>query len=395
MRVLQINSVCGNGSTGKIVLDIHNTLLENGHESWIAYGRGDSNGVLNSIRIGTAFDNYIHVANTRLLDRHGFSSTKATRQLLKTIDEIKPDIIHLHNLHGYYINIEILFNYLKVRNIPVIWTLHDCWTFTGHCTHYEYVQCNKWKTGCYDCPQKREYPASYIIDGSRRNYRDKQKLFTNHHNLTIVAPSQWLTNQIDFSYMTNYNIEVINNGIDLSIFQPTFGSFRFDHNLEDKYIILAVASIWTERKGYNDYLKLAHYLADDEVIVLVGLNEGQINHLPNNIIGVRKTKNAKELAEIYSTANIFLNLTLEDTYPTVNIEASACGTYVLTRDVGGCKETIETDMGEVIVGNSISDIYLNIKKIKATKNITKAIRYNDKNISIDRYLELYGRLSET
>ena len=220
MKVLQINSVCGIGSTGRIATDIHHILTEQGHESYIAYGRNLPMNCENTIRIGKKFDNYSHVAFTRIYDKHGFGSIKATKEFIEKIKELNPDIIHLHNIHGYYINIELLFDYLKKANKPVVWTLHDCWAFTGHCAHFDYIQCRKWQTGCEKCPQKTSYPSSYIFDHSKENYKKKKEIFTGVNNLIIVTPSKWLANLAKKSFLGDYPIEVINNGIDLDHFKP-------------------------------------------------------------------------------------------------------------------------------------------------------------------------------
>jgi glycosyltransferase involved in cell wall biosynthesis len=350
MRVLQINTVCGRGSTGRIVLDIHKTLLQMGYESYVAYGRPPAIDCLGAIKIGSKFDLYSHVLLTRFFDLHGFGSKRATKIFLKKIDEMDPDIIHLHNIHGYYMNIELLFDYLKQKNIPVVWTLHDCWAFTGHCTYFDYIGCERWKTGCHKCPQKKRYPASYFLDNSRKNYETKKRLFTGLKKMVIVTPSRWLANLVKESFLKEYPVEVIPNGIDTNVFKPTPSDFRKKYGLEGKFIILGVANVWEERKGLNYFLELSRMLRDDEVIVLVGLNKKQIKTLPNSIVGIPKTNSPVELAKIYSAADIFVNPTLEENYPTVNLEAQACGSYVITFDSGGCRETIlqEYVTGEVV-----------------------------------------------
>jgi len=310
MKVLQINSVCGMGSTGRIATDIHNSLIDLGHESYIAYGRDLPKNCDDAIRIGTKFDNYINVAKTRLLDEHGFGSKKATKEFINKVKDINPDIIHLHNLHGYYTNIEVLFNYLKEANKPVVWTLHDCWSFTGHCTYFDYVGCDKWKTGCNSCPEKKAYPSSFIFDNSKNNYINKKEIFTRVKNLTIVTPSQWLANLVQESFLNEYPVKVINNGIDLNTFRPNAGDFRKIFNLNGKFIILGVASVWDRRKGLKYFVELADKLSEDEVIVLVGLTEKQIKKIPKNIIGITRTNNVEELVDIYSSADVFVNPTL-------------------------------------------------------------------------------------
>ena len=338
MKVLQINSVCGVGSTGRIATDIHSMLTNQGHKSYIAFGRNLPENCNNTIRIGTKYDNYSHIALTRVSDKHGFGSKKATNEFIKEVEKLDPDIIHLHNIHGYYINIEILFEYLKKADKPVIWTLHDCWSFTGHCSHFDYVGCDKWKTGCFNCPEKKSYPASIVFDNSKSNYLMKKELFAGVKNMTIVTPSKWLAELVQKSFLGEYPIKVINNGIDLDVFKPTKSNFRKEHNLENKFIILGVASGWSQRKGFHHFIELSKKIKKDEKIIIVGLTEKQKKSLPHNIIGITRTNNIKELAEIYSVADIYVNLTLEDNFPTTNLEALACGTPVITFDTGGMQK---------------------------------------------------------
>ena len=295
MKVLQINSVCGIGSTGRIATDIHQILVEQGHESVIAYGRGEAKNCDSTIRIGNSFDNYIHVAKTRMFDRHGFGSKKATIEFVEKVKTLDPDIIHLHNIHGYYLNIEILFNYLKEANKPVVWTLHDCWPFTGHCAYYDYVGCEKWKTECYNCPERKAYPSSLILDNSKDNYFKKKEVFTGVKNLLMVTPSQWLVNEVKKSFLKEYNVKVLNNGIDLNVFKPKVGDFRNKFNIGDKFVILGVASMWDRRKGLKYFIDLSTKISENEVIVLVGLTEKQLNKIPKNIIGITRTNNVRKL----------------------------------------------------------------------------------------------------
>lgn len=394
MKVLQINSVCGIGSTGRIATNIHRILIEKGHYSYIAYGRGFPINCESTIRIGSNYDNYLHVALTRICDKHGFGSVKATKEFIREVQEIDPDIIHLHNIHGYFIHIEILFEYIKRANKRVIWTLHDCWAFTGHCSHFEFVGCNKWKTGCYDCPEKKEYPSSLFVDNSKLNYLKKKKIFTGVKDLSIITPSKWLANLVKHSFLREYPITVINNGIDLDIFKPTKGSFREQYNLEDKFIILGVASVWSPKKGFNQFVELSKSLEKDEVIVLVGLTEKQLRSLPEKIIGITRTNSPTELAQIYSTADIFINPTLEDNFPTTNIEALACGTPVFTFDSGGSSESIDPTCGEIIGFKNVLGIIECIKKFRSKKEFTslncinRANRFNMKNQYYE-YLKLY------
>ena len=351
MKVLLINAVCGTGSTGKICAAIAQQYESEGHQVKIAYGR---DGFVPeqfhkyAVRIGSDLSVRFHGVHTRVTDRHGFASRVATRRFLKWAEKYNPDIVWLHNIHGYYINIGMLFKWIKSRSgMQVKWTLHDCWAFTGHCSYFSFVGCDRWKTGCHDCPQKAEYPASRVCDASRWNYEKKKALFTGVKNLTVITPSNWLANLVKESFLKEYPVEVVYNTINTEIFKPTPGDFREKHGLQNKKMILGVASIWEKRKGLDDFVKLAGMLDDDYRIVLVGITAEQAKTLPENIIAISRTNNQKELAEIYTAADVFFNPTYEDNYPTVNLEAQACGTKVVTYDTGGCKETLD-EMGGVI-----------------------------------------------
>ena len=342
MKVLQINSVCGIRSTGRICTDLADVLEQNGHECKIAYGRESVPEKYQkyAIRIGSDIDVKIHALEARIFDNAGFGSKKATERFIKWVEEYDPDVIHLHNIHGYYINIEVLFNYLAKANKPVVWTLHDCWLFTGHCAHYSFQKCDRWKNGCFQCPQKKCYPSSLCLDSSKKNWERKKSLFTSVKNLVLVVPSKWLANQVEQSFLGMYPIKIIPNGIDLGVFKPTSSDFRERNNLENKKVILGVASAWGPRKGLNDFVELSKGLDDNYKIILVGLTEQQKNELPKNILGITRTNNVKELAEIYTAADVLFNPTYEDTYPTVNLEAQACGTPVVSYRTGGSVESI-------------------------------------------------------
>lgn len=390
MKVLQINSVCGVGSTGRIATDLYKVLEEQGHECVIAYGRGTAPEGIKTIKIGTDFDNYMHVAKTRLFDKHGFGSTKATKEFIKKVKEYDPDVIHLHNIHGYYINIEILFDYLKKSNKKVIWTLHDCWAFTGHCAYFDYVGCEKWKNDCKNCPQKKEYPNSLVIDNSNWNFKRKKEIFTGLKDLTIVTPSKWLAGLLNESYLSEYKVKVINNGIDLDVFKPTKSDFRKRYGLEDKYIVLGVASVWDRRKGLNYLVELSEKLDNSYKIIVVGVTEKQKDKLPQNMIGITKTNNIKELVEIYSAADVFVNPTLEDNFPTTNLEALACGTPIITFDTGGSIECIDKECGKIVKSKTISEIisYITEEKFSCELCSEKSKEYNKISKYIS-YISLY------
>ena len=346
MKVLFINAVCGTGSTGKICADLAKKYEAEGHGVKIAYGR---HGYVPeeykkyAVRIGNDFDVKLHALQTRIFDNHGFASKKETKKFLKWADEYSPDLLWLHNLHGYYINIELLFQWIKKHpKMHIKWTLHDCWAFTGHCAHFTAVGCEKWKIHCSNCEQKKQYPASLFLDNSYKNFEVKKQLFTSVKNLEIIVPSNWLADLVKQSFLKEYPIKVVYNQIDTNIFKPTKSNFKEKYNLTNKKIILGVANVWDDRKGLNDFIKLSEMISDNYKIVLVGLTKKQIKELPNNILGIERTKNQKELAEIYSSSYVFFNPTYEDNYPTVNLEAEACGIPVITYDTGGCSETLKT-----------------------------------------------------
>ena len=392
MKVFQINSVCGVGSTGRIVCDIKQTLEANGDNCQIAYGRGFYNDP-DCLKIESDLVFKAHVFFSRITDRQGFYSTSATKRLMHSIQHFNPDIIHLHNLHGYYLDIRVLFEFLKNYGKPVVWTLHDCWAFTGHCAYFSFVNCDKWKTGCGGCPQKNAYPASFLLDDSKKSYSEKKRLFTGVNNLHIVTPSDWLNGLVKESFLGDFSIHTINNGIDLSVFRPVESSFKEKHNLRGKKIVLGIANIWEKRKGLDDFIELSKILPNNIKIVLVGLTEKQIAALPSNIVGITRTANINELVELYSAADIFVNPTKEDNFPTVNIEAIACGTPVITYNTGGSGEMLNEKCGIVVptgdvraLAQAIQDIDLNSDDcVNHAKNFEKNKQYNV-------YMELYKNI---
>lgn len=396
MRILQINSVCGVGSTGRIASDIHGILREYGHDSHIAYGRRTARGCETAIRIGDKFDTYVHAMKTRLLDRHGYGSYRATEEFVRRVKLLDPDIVHLHNIHGYYINIELLFGYLNVMGKPVIWTFHDCWPFTGHCAYFSYAGCEKWKSGCGSCPRIRSYPSSILIDNSAQNFARKRELFSGVKDLTIVTPSRWLASLVQKSFFAERHVAVINNGIDLGTFKPRESSYRQRCCLENKFVILGVASPWSRRKGYSYFAAISQRLKDDEIIVLVGLDENQSKSLPRNVIGIARTDSTEQLAEIYSAVDVFVNPTLEDNFPTTNLEALACGTPVITFDTGGSGESVDPECGFVVAQGDVSGLMCSIETVKRRGKSSysqhareRAVMLYDRNARFREYVDLY------
>ncbi len=375
-KVLLVNTVCGTGSVGRLVAGLYHTLEEHGYECLVAYGRGEAPSDIRAYRIGTDTDVYIHGAMSRLYDRHGFYSRRATQDFVSMIKEYDPDIIHLHNLHGYYLNIEVLFAYLKKCGKKIIWTLHDCWSFTGHCSHFEYIGCMKWQSGCFKCEQLKEYPKSFGMDSSIQNYKDKKDLFTGIGDLTIVTPSEWLKDKVQQSFLREYPVVVVPTGIDLTQFYPYTETLTDDNliyriknrlSLRNKTIILGVANPWRERKGLLQFHLLAKTLSDRYAIILVGLNDKQIADLPDGVTGLSRTDSPEELAALYSMADVYVNLTLEDTFPTTNLEALACGTPVVTYKAGGSPESIDETCGETVDRNSVQGVVAAIEKIMSSK----------------------------
>ncbi len=396
MKVLMINSVCGIGSTGRICTDIAETLEAQNHECKIAYGRGSVPEKFRkyAVRIGNNTGVNLHALQTRIFDNTGSGSKAATKRFIKWVKEYDPDVIHLHNIHGYYINIGVLFDYLKKAEKKIIWTLHDCWAFTGHCAHFELVGCNKWKDGtCGNCPQKKEYPASMVFDNSKNNFIKKKNLFTGVSDMTVVVPSEWLASIVRSSFLNEYNIKIIRNGIDTDLFKPTFGDFRKRHGLKDKKIILGVASVWSERKGFNDILKLSETLDDNCRTVLVGADKKLIKSLPDNILGITHRDNPTELAEIYTCADVLVNPTFEDTYPTVNLEAQACGTPVITYRTGGSPECVPED--HVTSENNAKSLKQTVDKILSSQKCNvMSERLTNKKDFCSAYIECYSATSE-
>lgn len=389
MKVLQINSTCGFGSTGRIAVDILNTVCENGGEGLVCYGRGEAPAGVPSYKIGSEMLVRIHGVLSRITDRQGFYSTNATKALVRKIEEYDPDIIHLHNIHGYYLDIRVLFDYLKKCGKPIVWTLHDCWAFTGHCAYFTVAGCDKWKTGCNNCPSKKDYPQSLVVDNSEKNYNEKKELFTGFQNVTLVTPSIWLSELVSESFLKEYPVKVINNGINTDIFKPTESDFKKRYAIEDKKVYLGVASVWEERKGLRDLIKIAKQMTENEKMVIVGLTEEQTAEIPDGIIGFKRTENAKQLAEIYTAADVFLNPTYEDNYPTTNLESICCGTPVVTYNTGGSPESLAGGRGITVPVGDTKAMYEAAQKLVGVKTDN-----TDEFDAQNKYLEYNGLYKE-
>ena len=405
-KLLQINPVIRiNTSTGRIMQEIGQLAISKGWESYIAYSYGrDGLKPCDSklVPVGNKADVAWHGLVTRLTDRHGLASEGATRAFIREIERIQPDIIHIHNIHGYFLNYRVLFDYLAKCDIQVVWTVHDCWLYTGHCYHYSYIGCNKWKSECVHCPQRKLFPTSWWADRSKQNFRDKKAAFTSlpKERFTIVPVSRWIKGEMLQSFLKDYDFRVIHNGIDTNVFtiyDPT--EVKRKYQLEGKRIILGVASIWCEEKGWNDFMRLAEQLDEHERLVLVGVDEKHQALLPKHVTGISRTENIRQLAELYSAAEVFVNPTWQDNYPTVNLEAIACGTPVVTYRTGGSIEAVTEHTGLVVEQGDIDGLLKAIRTIEergkayyqqpcreyALANFKKEDRYAE-------YLKLYDEL---
>ena len=364
-KIVQINVACNYGSTGRIIEQLGILAQKRGYESYIFHSaRYAYKSAHQSFCFGSLLDEYLHGLKSFIFDSHGLGSNQATLKVIEKIDQISPDIIHLHNLHGYYINYQILFEYLKCKDIPIIWTLHDCWAFTGHCAHFSCIGCNKWQSECFECPQKHAYPYS-IFDFSRRNFLLKREAFIGCKDLTIVPVSNWLADLLKKSFLNCYPIKRIYNGIDTNVFNIlNKNNLKCKLGIQNKFVLLGVASSWGYKKGFDDFITLSKMLSNDIVIIMVGLNSRQIKELPSNIIGISRTNNIIELAKLYSSADLFLNLTYEDTFPTTNLEAMSCGTPVLTYETGGSPEALQPNLGFVVKQGDLENVLSCVNKVK-------------------------------
>lgn len=393
-KLLQINITANWGSTGKIAEQIGLCAMKHEWESYIAYGRWCNPSKSHLIKVGNKLDMYMHYGEQRIRDNEGLCSRRATKRLIKRICEINPDVVQLHNIHDHYLNYRLLFEYLNKTDIKVVWTLHDCWAFTGHCFHFVTKNCDKWKNGCFECPLKNEYPKTFL-DRSKKHWLLKKELFAGCKNLTIVPVSDWLANFVKESFLKEKRIHVIKNGVDLNIFKPTT---LYLSEPNRKFKILAVSSVWYPDKGELDIYKLREMLSEDQFeIIIVGLSAEQHKELPKGIIGIQRTQNLQELVQLYSNADVLINPTYADTFPTVNLEALACGTPVITYRTGGSPEAIDEKTGVVIEQGDVDGLVAAIRMMKekhlsSTDCRKRAEERFDKDKCFEKYLELYEKL---
>ena len=401
-KLLQINPVVRlNTSTGRIMREIGELAMASGWDSYVAYsGARDGMPQHSSqlVPVGDKLDLAVHAAATRLFDAHGLASKRGTRQFIERIRTIDPDVIHIHNIHGYFLNYPLLFNYLKESGKPVVWTVHDCWLYTGHCYYYSAAHCDKWQKGCGHCPQKRAFPASWLFDRSARNLRDKRCAFGSLENLTIVPVSDWIRQEMASSILADKHYQVIHNGIDLNTFRPEAADRA---EKEAGTVILGVASIWLAEKGWSDFLQLAARLQPDEKLVLIGrTTEEQRRQLPAGVQLIERTENVGKLATLYAASTVFVNPTWQDNYPTVNLEAIACGTPVVTYRTGGSVESVAEGTGFVVEQGDIDGLLARIREMAAWDKAATAARcrafalaHFRKEDCYQNYIKLYENLT--
>ena len=406
--LVEINTVVNN-STGRIMHDIQREADISGMETLSIVGRRHVYTDVPCVKFGNALSFWIHVIWTTLTDRHGLEpvlSVIYTRKMVRRIREANPDIIHLHNIHGYYLHYPTLMKYLAYEyKGKIIWTFHDLWPITGHCAYYSAVNCDKWMTGCNHCPNKKRYPVSLGLDGSRKNYEIKKELFTSLSNLTITVPSEWMASQVRQSFMGKYPVEVIHNGIDTVVFDHNrlIADLDIESNKcadetawSDKKILLSVASIWDERKGLKDLVALSDKLSDDYVMIIVGLSKHQISRLPKGVIGITRTENIEELVSLYSRAHIFLNPSLEESFSLVTVEALSCGCPCIVLDTSAVAELVNDDNGVVLHSHKPEDYLDAIKSIENSGYSRESVRATalkyDNKYMLEGYMRLYGEV---
>lgn len=397
MKVLQINSVCGTGSTGRIAVQISDYLDQHNIENYIAYGFGKSERS-NTFCFGNSLDAHLHSFLSRKLGWQGKMSHIPTWRLIQYTERINPDIVHLHNIHGHYLNFNMFFRYLKKKNCQVVWTFHDCWPITGKCAHFTEVKCEKWKTGCFNCVQLDRYPDSER-DRSYKSYLEKKNAFTSISNLHIVTVSNWLKLVVEKSFLGKADIRCIYNGVDTEQFSFQEDSIRERYQLQDKFIILGVASAWSERKGLDKFIDLSKLIHDDEVIVLIGISSDQQKCLPEKLIGIPAVNDQTVLAQWYSTADVYINFSIEETFGLVVAEAMACGTPAIVMNSTACPEVLDVNTGFVVepfdldaVKAAIDIVKIKGKKIYSPKCEERIHRLFNLERMQREYLELYQEL---
>lgn len=373
--LLQVNSAVNFSSTGKIVEQLGDAAQKDGWQTYVAHGaRYVRDSLLRDLCIESAAEEMLHGLYSKCFDAHGLGSVYSTKRFVKKIEELKPDIIHLHNIHGYYLSYPILFEYLGKTDIPVVWTLHDCWPVTGHCAYFDLANCEKWKTGCHECALKGQYPAS-LIDQSQKNYCRKKYYFNLPQNMTIVPVSKWEEKVVKNSFLKDYPTQVIYSGIDLKLFKPTESTLRKDMGLANNFVILGVASGWGKEGRLNGFLELRKRLNHRYKIILVGLTKEQIGAMPEGIIGIERTNNVEELSALYTMTDVFVNPTMQDSFGLTSVEALACGSPSITYRSGGSPETIDEKTGLVVERGNADELAKAVVTIEQSLKSCTSDRY--------------------
>jgi len=396
MKLLLINVALNCGSTGKIVEGIGGLALSQGWDVYVAHGaRYVNKSGLHNYQISNKAGEVLHYIESTLFDAQGRGSRCATKRFLKVIDEIKPDVVHIHNIHGCFLNYPILFRFLREKDIPVVWTLHDCWSMTGHCAHFLRTNCEQWKKQCVRCPQKHDFPSSYLLDRCKYNYTLKKQLFTEMKKMRITTVSSWLKGVAEQSYLRKFPVDVVPNGVDTKRFVYTEGDVRERYGIGDKKLVLAVASGFEERKGIHDFVKLSKVLSKEYQLLLVGTNDSDKKTLPDSVIAVSRANGASELAAFYSAADVLLSLSYEETFGLTIVEAMACGTPAIVYDNTAQPELITPETGSVVANGDVEGVKKAIEEVCAKGKAyyseacrEHALHYDEKK-SYQKYLDLY------
>lgn len=396
-KLLQVNIAANSGSTGKIAEQIGVLAKSYGWDCYMAYGRSHNPSALNDFRVGNDFGIKLHFLLNRLLDAEGLGSWFATMKFIKKIDEIRPDIIHLHNIHGHYLNYPMLIKHINKRQIPVVWTLHDAWIITGHCYLFGGTGCEKWKTECHHCPMAFKYG----LDRSQQNFRRKKRLFTSLKQVELVTVSNWLKNVIGESFMKNYPCRTIYNGIDLNVFQSRESDWKKRLGLDKQHIILGVATAWDERKGFKDYMRLSAILPPSYVIVLIGLTDDMMVHLPQNVVGMGKTKSQEDLAALYSIADVVTSLSASESMGMTPVEGMACGTPAIVYDNTAQPELVTPETGKIVeTGNvnavkaAVLEICAKGKEYYSNACVKRASELFNKDMNFKEYVDIINSLND-
>ena len=399
LKLLQINVAANWGSHGRIAEEIGLEAMAQGWESYIAYGRYANPSKSHIVKIGDLFDHCLHGAQSLLLDRHGLASCGPTKKLIREIEQIKPDLIHLHNIHGFYLNYPILFRYLSTVDIPVVWTLHDCWAFTGHCAWPIHGHCDRFQEQCCHCPlQSKGYPKSFLLDRSRSNFKLKKRYFRSLQDLHLVTVSRWLEQQVRLSFMQDMDIRTIYNGLDTEVFRP---SGTPPTSVTDGHpLVLGVCNAWYDWKGLDDMAALREILPDDYEVMVVGVNEYQMHLLPEGITCIRRTDSVSQLAEIYSQADVFVNPSKVESFGMTTAEALSCGTPSIVYDTSACPEVVDNLTGRVVpLGdvNALAKAVMEICSLPGREAMRqacreRAIRLFNRQDRYKEYLQLYNEV---